>query len=122
MARQAQGNTPNREEMFNMAVEAAERGNRQSARMMFAQVLRQDRRDTRVMMWLAKLAKDPQERRQWLNRVLDVNPNHEQAIATLDRMDYQDKAKRNIMFFRVAIGAYMAIVLLLGLIVLLIAL
>lgn len=105
-------NAPNREELFNMAVEAAKQGNRQGAKVMFRQVLGENRKDTRVMMWMAKLATSRKERIQWLNKVLDVNPEHEAALQALKKMNYSDTAGRNRMLMKLGIGAYVAVVLL----------
>ncbi|MCA9882921.1 MAG: hypothetical protein KC546_14940 [Anaerolineae bacterium] len=108
--KQAVANQPHREELYNMAVSAAREGNRQGAIVLFGQILQQDRRNTRAMMWMAKLATSPADRQRWLNRVLDADPENETAQKLLDKMSYGDAVKRNRLLFRLAIGAYIVIV------------
>jgi TolA-binding protein len=105
---------PNREELFNLAVEAAKNKNFQSARVMFRQVLGEDKRNTRAMMWMAKMATTQKEREQWLKKAIEVNPNHEQALAMLHKMAHSGAASRNKLLFRLGIGAYVAVVLVLS--------
>jgi hypothetical protein len=112
-------NQPNREELFNMAVEAAKQGNRQGARMMFRQIVGEDRKNTRAMMWLAKIAGSKKERDQWLKKVLDINPNHEAAQAALSKIQHGDTAQRNRMMMKIGIGAYVLVTLLLAFVILL---
>lgn len=86
---------PNREELLQLAIRAAQAGNRDSARVLFRQILDEDRRNERAMLWMAKLATTKAERRQWLNRVLVVNPHQPVAKDALRRMDYKSKARDN---------------------------
>lgn len=113
----AQVDSPNREEMFNMAVQAAKSGNRQSAKVMFMQILREDRKNERVMMWMAKIATSKKERMQWLNRILKVNPANETALAALAKMKHDDTATRNRMLLRVGSGAYVVTLLVLAILI-----
>jgi Tfp pilus assembly protein PilF len=93
--RQKSGNSPNREELLQLAINAAQAGNKDSARVMFRQVLNEDPRNERAMMWLAKLAESRAERREWLTRVLQVNPRQQSARDALRRMDYKRSARDN---------------------------
>jgi hypothetical protein len=110
----AQADSPNREELFNLAVQAAKSGNRQGAKVMFMQILRDDRKNERVMMWLAKIATGKNERMQWLTRVLKVNPANETALAALAKIKHTDTANRNRMLLRVGTSAYVISVLVLA--------
>jgi Tfp pilus assembly protein PilF len=104
---------PNREELLQLATRAAQSGNRESARVMFRQVLSEDRRNERAMLWLAKLASTKTERRQWLNRVLVVNPNQPVAKEALRRMEYKSRARDNrviVIFGVVAVIMIVAVV------------
>lgn len=105
-------NTPNLEDLFNMAVEAARQGQRQGARVMFRQILEQDKRNVRAMMYLAKLAPADKERLAWVNKILEIRPGYEPAEALLSKMTYGRQATRNKMLFRLFIGVYITIVLL----------
>ncbi|MBE2268188.1 MAG: hypothetical protein IAE80_08130 [Anaerolinea sp.] len=97
---------PNREELLQLAIRAARAGNKEPARAMFHRVWSEDKRNERAMMWLAKLADDKAERKQWLTRVLAVNPNNEIAKQALHKMQYRKSAKdnRTLLFFGVIAG------------------
>lgn len=90
-----QSNQPNREELLNMAIRSARDGNKESARVMLRQVLNEDRRNERAMLWMAQIANTQAERRKWLERVLHVNPDNTKARATLNRMTYKRSAREN---------------------------
>lgn len=90
-----EANVPNREELLRMAVRAAEAGNKEGARMMFREVLAQDKRNERAMVWLAKLAPTQAERKAWLRRILAINEENDWARKTLKKMTYQESAKAN---------------------------
>jgi len=109
--RSAPGNTPNLEELFHMGVEAARKGQRQGARVIFRQILEQDRRNIRAMMYLAKLAPADKERVAWLEKILEIRPGYEPAEELLAKVSYEKVASRNRTLFRVGIGAYVVVVL-----------
>jgi hypothetical protein len=110
----------NREELFNLAVEAVNQGNKQSARVMFRKILGEDKRNTRAMLWLAKIAGTEKERLLWLNKILDVNPNHEGALSIMNKMKRKGSVERNQLLLRVGVGAY-GVILLLGSIIMIIS-
>lgn len=78
-----------------MAIRSARDGNKESARVMLRQVLNEDRRNERAMLWMAQIANTQAERRKWLERVLQVNPDNTKARATLNRMTYKRSAREN---------------------------
>ena len=106
--------SPNREELYRMAVNAAKQGQRKPARVMLQQLLSQDPKNTRAMILMAKLS-GTSERKKWLNEVLDVNPSHDEAIALLDKIDHSAAAKRNLMFYRYGLGGGAVAILLIAL-------
>jgi Tfp pilus assembly protein PilF len=103
--------TPNREELLKMAIRTAQAGNKTAARMMFRRVLAEDKRNERAMMWMAKLADSKEERTQWLNRVIAVNPNNPTAKETLRKMHYKRSAKENrtLLTFGVIAGVLLVL-------------
>lgn len=109
-------NTPNREELFNMAVEQAKSGNKKGARFMFAQILEQDKRNIRAMMWMAKIASSPDERETWLKRILDIKPSYAPAQEALAKMSLNTSAKRNQQLFKLAVGGYVGLVIIVSLV------
>ena len=89
------GLQPNREEMLQMGIRGAKAGNRDGARTLFEQVLSQDKRNERAMMWMAKLAETKAERKKWLDRVLTINPDNAGARDALKKIAYTRSAKEN---------------------------
>ncbi len=102
---------PNREELLKLAIAAARAGNRSSARLMFEQVLKQDKDNERAMMWLAKIADNKTERKQWLQRVLNVNPNNDAARDALKSMAYKRSARDNRVLLIFGVLAAVLIIL-----------
>ena len=92
---QPTANVPNREELLQLAIDAARRGQKDGARVMFRQILEQDKRNERAMMWMAKLADIKAERIKWLEAVLTVNPDNMQARQALERIRYVGAANEN---------------------------
>ena len=106
--------TPNKEQLYRMAVEAFKNGQKQPARMMFQQILQIDNRNTRAMMWLAKIASSPQERATWLKRVLKLDPKNAEAKKALGKIQNRDDAARNKKYFRIGAAVYAVAVLLIS--------
>ena len=113
--------SPNKDELYKLGVQAAKNGQRQPAKMMFQQVLQQDQRETRAMMWMAKLAETPEERAQWLERVLKVNPKNETARKALGKLETRDEAARNKLYLRIGVGAYIGVVMIISVIIMITA-
>ncbi|MEO0563770.1 MAG: tetratricopeptide repeat protein [Chloroflexota bacterium] len=106
--------SPNREQLLNMGIQSAKQGNAQGARVMLRQVLEQDPKNERAMLWMAKTAKSPTERKQWLRRVLEVNPDNGVAKKALDQMEHRAAASENRRLFyfgSIAVAAFMVLTL-----------
>lgn len=116
------GSSPNREELLQMGIRAAKAGNKEAARITFQQILSQDKRNERAMMWMAKIAESNAERKKWLNRVLSVNPDNEAARKILQQMAYKRSAKENRTLLIFGLVAGVLIVLGIVLVVALVAL
>lgn len=106
---------PNREELLQLAIRAAKEGNVDSAKMMFEQILAQDKKNERAMMWMAKLAEKKSERKQWLDRVLAINPDNETARQALQKMAYSRSANENrtLLIFGMIAGVLIVLALVL---------
>ena len=102
--------SPNREELYRMALEAAKSGQRKPAKVMLQQLLSQDEKHIRAMMLMARIS-GKKERHKWLNRVLDVDPDYDDALDQLKKMEYGDSAKRNQMLLKYGLGTGAAVVL-----------
>ncbi len=107
----SESQAPNREELLQLAINTARNNNFRPARLMFEQVLKQDKDNERAMMWLAKIAENKAERREWLKRVLNVNPNNEAAREALRKMAYRRSAKDNRVLLIFGVLAAVLIVL-----------
>jgi len=107
--------SPNREELLQMAINAAKNQQAEGARVMFRQILSQDKNNERAMMWMAKLATSKRERVQWLQRALKVNPNNSTARDALSQMEYKEKASQNRILFLG--GVILAVVVVLAIVV-----
>jgi hypothetical protein len=118
-AKNDSGFQPNREELLQMGIRAAKAGNKEGARMAFDQILSQDKRNERAMMWMAKISDTKVERKKWLDRVLSVNPDNEAARDALQKMAYTRSARENriLLIFGVIAGVLivLAVVLILAL-------
>ena len=99
-------NGTDNEELLQLAIKAAKTGQKDGAKVMFRQVFQRDKRNETAMLWLAKLAKSPKERQQWLKRVLNVNPDNTAAQNAMEKIKYNRAASDNrtmILFGAVAV-------------------
>lgn len=111
------GDQPNREELLQMGIRAAKAGNLEAARVTFQQVLSQDRRNERAMMWMAKIAETKVERKKWLNRVLVINPDNTIARKALAKEMRRRSAKENRVLL--IFGMVAGVLIVLGIVVVL---
>ncbi len=79
-------NTPNLEQLMQLGIQTARQGNKQSARVIFQQVLDSDSLNERAWLWMAAVAETPEERMRYLNTVLRINPNNTTAQRELNRL------------------------------------
>ncbi len=105
--------TLNREELLQLAIRTA-RQNPQGARVMFQQVLTEDKHNERALMWMASLSNKKDERRQYLQRVLKVNPHSRAALREIERLDRMEKARTNrtLIFGGLLIAAAVLLIIL----------
>ena len=66
-------------DLVKQGVELARAGDKSRARPLFRQAVEDDPANEPALMWLASVAESPQEALTTLERVLALNPNHEQA-------------------------------------------
>lgn len=107
------------EELLQLAIRAARSGQKDGARVMFRQLIGRDRNNETALLWLAKLAQNQKERMQWLQRVLEVDPDNEMAQNAVHRMTYRKEAveNRTLLLF----GAAAAVMIILTLFILVVA-
>lgn len=106
--------SPNREELYHMALDAAKKRQIKPARMMLQQLLSQDEKHIRAMMLMARIS-GKKERRKWLNQVLEIDPDYDEALEQLDKMAYQETANRNLQMLKVGLGTGATLLLVLAL-------
>jgi len=107
-------NSPNREELLQMAIEAARAGQKDGARVIFRQILEQDKRNQRAMMWMAKLSESKAERVHWLEMVVNAYPENANARKELNRIQYRRAARENrtlVIFGIIAVVLIVAFVI-----------
>lgn len=88
-------NTPNLEQLLQLGIRTAREGNRQSARVIFQQVLDADKRNERAWLWMASVAEDDMDRRRYLETVLRLNPKNEKAKQYLASMEKRSASTEN---------------------------
>jgi hypothetical protein len=82
-----EGKNPNLDDLMRLGVRTAKAGNRDNARVIFQQVLDQDKRNEAAWLWMASLAENNLDRRRYLETVLQLNPNNPTASKQLAAMD-----------------------------------
>ena len=77
---------PNIEELLRQGVDAARSGDKLTARRLLQQVLLNDKNNITALMWMASVVDTLEDRRAYLQRVLQVDPNNERAREALRRL------------------------------------
>lgn len=67
-------------------IEAARRGDKIAARRLLQQVLITDKNNEIALMWMASVSDTLEDRRAYLRRALQINPNNERAREALSRL------------------------------------
>jgi CRISPR/Cas system-associated protein endoribonuclease Cas2 len=97
--------TPDIPELTRLAIKAAKEGNKEGARVMFRQIVEKDRYNEQAMIWLARIAKNNQEREQWLRRVIEINPDNTSAQKALEKIaeDREEGYDRMVIIYGFAV-------------------
>jgi hypothetical protein len=75
------------------AVEKIRAGDRESGKRLLIEILRSDPQNEKAWLWLAITFRDPEKRRESLERVLRLNPDNQQAKKLLQKLDEIHKSK-----------------------------
>jgi twitching motility two-component system response regulator PilG len=78
------------------AVTAAKLGHKNLARKLLVSVVEQDPNHEEAWLWCAALAEGEEEAQRCLTRVLDINPNNQQALNALALARLRQAAKRRV--------------------------
>ncbi len=81
----AQGATA--KQLLKAGIQAAKAGNKQTAQVIFQQVLDQDKRNERALFWMASVADTLEEKQRYLRATLKVNPHNQKAKRHLKRLE-----------------------------------
>ncbi|MCC6616741.1 MAG: tetratricopeptide repeat protein [Anaerolineae bacterium] len=76
-------------ELRHQGINAAKAGQKDLARQLLQQSIRIEPRNEAAWLWLASVARDPRERLFCLQKILEINPENEQAIKALRMMEAQ---------------------------------
>lgn len=109
---------PSLEELMQMGIRAARAGNKPNARVLFQQVLDQDKENERAWLWMATVAETPMDRIRYLNTVLRINPNNQIALRELDKMRRR-AATSNTLLIRYGMMGLLALLVVVACVVLL---
>ncbi len=81
------------DQKLQAGIEAARSGDRAKARRLLEQVIEVDDSNELAWIWLASGVNTVRERRECLERVLQINPNNTRAREALSRLDPRDSAR-----------------------------
>ncbi len=76
----------NADSKLKAGIEAAQKGDKRTARNLLKQVLAEDENNELAWMWLASAVETLDERRACLQKVLQINPNNARAREALNRL------------------------------------
>lgn len=120
MAGKDTNNITNNEQLLNMAIQTARSGQRDGARMMLMQVWEANKRNEEAMLWLAKLGRNEQERRKWLERVLAINPENKTAKRALAKLKRKQAANENQLLLLFGAAAVVMLVVVMAVVALIV--
>lgn len=111
-------NNPNKEipkvdELMQLGIQAARQGKKQNARMIFEQILANDKQNERAWLWMAAVAETPAARINYLKTVLKINPNNIRAQRELSQHTQKRVASNSQAFTYGIIGLGIVLVLIL---------
>lgn len=112
-------NAPNRDQLYSLAVQSAKSGQRRGAVLMFQQILAEDPDNVNVMLWLARLSTSAQQRKNYLERVIALDPDNKTAKKALSKMGQRHTARRNANLLRFGSAAYVIVLLMTAIIIIL---
>lgn len=110
MAEERQPTDP--KQLLNIGIQAARAGNKATARAIFQQILDQDRKNERALLWMGSVAETPEERARYLRAVLRINPNNKTARRYLAELETASSAQDRRLVWYGLIAAGVAVLIL----------
>jgi GrpB-like predicted nucleotidyltransferase (UPF0157 family) len=105
--------SPNLEQLMQLGIQTARKGNKPNARMIFQQVLDADKQNERAWLWMAAVSETPEDRFRYLRTVLRINPNNQTALRELKKMQ-QRRESSNTQALRIGLIGLIIIVVLIA--------
>jgi len=106
--------SPNLEQLMQLGIQTARKGNKPNARMIFQQILDADKQNERAWLWMAAVSETPEDRYRYLRTVLRINPNNQTALRELKKMQ-QRRESSNTQALRYGLIGLIIIVVLIAL-------
>lgn len=80
--------------MLDQAIQAAKSKDRDTARRLLAQVVKEEPNNETAWTWLVYCAKSTSERKRYLEKVLEINPANLEAQEALEKLEKKAKAAK----------------------------
>jgi GrpB-like predicted nucleotidyltransferase (UPF0157 family) len=87
--------SPNLEQLMQLGIQTARKGNKPNARMIFQQILDADKQNERAWLWMAAVAETPEDRFRYLRTVLRINPHNQTALRELKKMQQRRESSNS---------------------------
>jgi hypothetical protein len=104
-------NIPNLEQLLQLGIQAARKGNKAGARVMLQQVIDGDQTNERAWLWMAAIADTSEDRRRYLNAVLRLNPGHPTALRELEKLNRKQVSSNTQVIRYGMMGLFVLLVL-----------
>jgi hypothetical protein len=104
-------NIPNLEQLLQLGIQAARKGNIAGARVMLQQVIDGDKTNERAWLWMAAIADTSEDRRRYLNAVLRLNPGHPTALRELEKLNRKQVSSNTQVIRYGMMGLFVLLVL-----------
>jgi formylglycine-generating enzyme required for sulfatase activity len=82
------------EETLNQAVAAIRSGEKQKGKCLLIEILEQDEENESAWLWMTRCVDDREIKRECFERVLEINPENENAIKGLKRLETLSQSER----------------------------
>jgi Tfp pilus assembly protein PilF len=103
--------SPNLEQLMQLGIQTARQGNKENARVIFQQILDDDKQNERAWLWMSAVAETPADRVRYLNTVLRINPDNASALKELSQMRRKRESSNSQAFVYGGIGLAIAVVI-----------
>jgi GrpB-like predicted nucleotidyltransferase (UPF0157 family) len=87
--------SPNLEQLMQLGIQTARKGNKPNARMIFQQILDADKQNERAWLWMAAVSETPEDRFRYLRTVLRINPHNQTALRELKKMQQRRESSNS---------------------------